>query len=698
MDKFIQSFSHQYLDSSSSLKLTARRKRKLTILGLFLFSLISLMIIISYSNNNILPGLSGISISSTFSDYYSNPKQQNKFEQQIQDHQTTKKGKRTIIFPNNFNHVHDHKGSYMMKDSELVKYYVETMEQALDPEDLIYRNRFTYKLPNIPYTEQKIEMFSDGGGGGDTSDSNTDMCPKLSTIIKVEASPAMNKNGDLKKILKTFLQEDSFYYRELSPFFPDLKKHFDEDTIDKHWYQFIGSTVWLEQYGVHLMVSRIIYTEKDQGLPKFSLAYLQVFDRNWKELDNVELIVPDPENISTTNNKNENKNTNKKPYGYKSVLYPTIAPIPVYHNSKQTGGRFYGIEDPRIVLIKTRHGYEEPVLIYNSHHRKILEKHFDNDQEGKINFNNYRSLFIGWIWQTQLGKIHLEELPNNEFKKNEYIKIKEFVKPNNNRGRTEKNWALFINYNQRLNQGFDSHVYFANQLKNLKILKCSILNDNDDDCEWEFQMDDYEDAGVLHGGTELININQLLHQYDYPELNSIKDLIPNGREYWVGFARASLKNCGCGSRMYRPNLIVLMKDGKNYKFAYVSSFVGLGIEILPWYLDKGLCEHYNLIIPNGISSWTIEKDLHQKEKDKQVMDYMAFTISRRDATVDVVYVKGLLKALFTDSSSSKHLLAVEQTGFKLVTNVDCALKNSEKFCKIYGETFKIDQEQEDKEN
>ncbi|KAF6071179.1 hypothetical protein FOB64_001586 [Candida albicans] len=211
-------------------------------------------------------------------------------------------------------------------------------------------------------------------------------------------------------------------------------------------------------------------------------------------------------------------------------------------------------------------------------------------------------------------------------------------------------------------------------------------------------MDDYEDAGVLHGGTELININQLLHQYDYPELNSIKDLIPNGREYWVGFARASLKNCGCGSRMYRPNLIVLMKDGKNYKFAYVSSFVGLGIEILPWYLDKGLCEHYNLIIPNGISSWTIEKDLHQKEKDKQVMDYMAFTISRRDATVDVVYVKGLLKALFTDSSSSKHLLAVEQTGFKSVTNVDCALKNSEKFCKIYGETFKIDQEQEDKEN
>ena len=48
----------------------------------------------------------------------------------------------------------------MMKDSELVKYYVETMEQALDPEDLIYRNRFTYKLPNIPYTEQKLKCLA----------------------------------------------------------------------------------------------------------------------------------------------------------------------------------------------------------------------------------------------------------------------------------------------------------------------------------------------------------------------------------------------------------------------------------------------------------------------------------------------------------------------------------------------------------
>ena len=78
------------------------------------------------------------------------------------------------------------------------------------------------------------------------------------------------------------------------------------------------------------------------------------------------------------------------------------------------------------------------------------------------------------------------------------------------------------------------------------------------------------------------------------------------------------------------------------------------------------------------------------------MDYMAFTISRRDATVDIVYIKGLLKALFS-GESGKHLLAIEQSGFKLVNNIDCALKNSEKFCKIYGEKFKIDQQEKEQE-
>ena len=81
----------------------------------------------------------------------------------------------------------------MMKDSELVKYYVETMEQALDPEDLIYRNRFTYKLPNIPYTEQKLKCLAMVVVVVTQVILILICVQNYQLLIKVEASPAMNK-------------------------------------------------------------------------------------------------------------------------------------------------------------------------------------------------------------------------------------------------------------------------------------------------------------------------------------------------------------------------------------------------------------------------------------------------------------------------------------------------------------------------
>ena len=65
------------------------------------------------------------------------------------------------------------------------------------------------------------------------------------------------------------------------------------------------------------MISRIIYTEVDQGLPIISLAYLQLFDRNWNELNDVELIIPDYETTTTT--------TTQSKYKYKSIIYPYFA-------------------------------------------------------------------------------------------------------------------------------------------------------------------------------------------------------------------------------------------------------------------------------------------------------------------------------------------------------------------------------------
>ncbi|RCK64431.1 Beta-mannosyltransferase 1 [Candida viswanathii] len=625
----------QILDSFAYTRLATPRssmmRNRLLLILLFVLSIVSIVTTLVYSK---------VDWDNTFS-----LQDSEEHEKVIENHQANHHEKRTIIFPS----------SFPLSNREIVDMYVHDLEEALDPEDLIFKNKLSHRLPNdLSFSKQEMELFSSNSESLDE-----DHCGDLSSKISVEATPAMNKNADLRKVLTRFMTDNGTYYNELKPFFPDLEKELREDTIDKHWYQLIGSSVWLKQYGVHLMVSRIVYTVKDQGTVQYSLTYLQVFDRNWKELDNVELVIPTDEG------------------SFKTVSYPSFAPMPVYHNANQISQRYYGVEDPRIQLITNSLGHEEPIILYNSHHRKISETEFENDTEGMVKFRTYRSIFIGWLWRTQRGKSNLEELPikDQQINSMEYIKVKELLRPNNERKGQEKNWAMFFNNQERLQYGYDNYIYFVYQFKNLKILKCPIYED--EPCSWEFEANEYMGAGELHGGSELINVNTILEQYNYPELESLLDRIPEGRELWIGFARAVIRKCGCGPKMYRPNLVVLMKDNNRYKFAYISSFAELGIEILPWSENTGLCDGTNLIIPNGISSWTIEKE------DEKLVDYMAFTISRRDATVDVVYLRGLLNALLLDQTRPK-LLDGEQLGFTSSVPAACALKASEKFCKVYG--------------
>lgn len=621
------------------------RQRNLLLILVFIIAIFSIFTVFIVSERDLLQEWKN-SISNT-----------EQYEQKLSQHQSVNRDKRTIIFPNNFE----------LSGNKLVNYYVKELELALDPQDLIFRNKFEHKIPDdITFEPYEVELFDSG-----TETSNLEQCLELSSKIKVEATPAYNKNADLVPILRKFHEENSLHYQEVKDLFPDLPKQLKEGTISEHWYQLIGSSVWLKQYGVHLMISRIMYTNKDQGLALISLSYLQVFDRNWKELNNVELMIRDDEGL------------------HKPIMYPQFAPIPIYHNAKYTDRQFYGIEDPRIQLVLNKHGDEEPIIVYNSVHRKIKEANFENDSEGHIAYDKYRSIFLGWLWRTQRGKTNIEEIPQKNVKNLEYIKIKEMIRPENNRRPTEKNWGLFLNYEERQDQGFDSHLYFIYQFKDTKILKCSLYDDKP--CEWEYQVNDYTGSGTFHGGTELISINRILDEHKLPELKNLKDRMPEGRQIWIGFARAVLKNCGCGTHLYRPNLIVFMKDKNEYKFAYVSSFTDFGIEVLEWWIGEGLCTAKNLIIPNGISSWTFEK-----EKDGSLMDYMSFTITRRDATIDLVYIKGILHALLFEDPNPK-LLSYEQKGFRTNTNLDCALRKSDEYCKIYGANVQATEELSNKD-
>ena len=158
--------------------------------------------------------------------------------------------------------------------------------------------------------------------------------------------------------------------------FSRFRKPTTRTYYEKHWFQLISSSVWLEQYGVHLMISRVIYTKTGNKVqPVISLSYVQAFDRNWTELKNVTLVVPDSGKAK-----------------FKTVSYPSFIPIPVYHNVNQQRGKFYGVEDPRIMLVKNKEGYEEPLIVYNSFNRSPPNANYLEEIKNLVKLDTYRSI------------------------------------------------------------------------------------------------------------------------------------------------------------------------------------------------------------------------------------------------------------------------------------------------------------------
>lgn len=76
------------------------------------------------------------------------------------------------------------------------------------------------------------------------------------------------------------------------------------------------------------MVSRIIYSPPGpRDSPLINFMYGQIFDKNFIELKDIELIVP-------SNNPDLGNLLADKPI-YSKIKYPMILPIPVYHNEEK---------------------------------------------------------------------------------------------------------------------------------------------------------------------------------------------------------------------------------------------------------------------------------------------------------------------------------------------------------------------------
>lgn len=301
-----------------------------------------------------------------------------------------------VIFPRGFE---------LRASRDLTNYY----RKHFNPDKNREFNSVTFNGPpsalaeavkHIDYHNHEISMYDT------TKDISSDLnnCePDINAKFKVDIGRARKHDDSLTKVVKrlAYQLENDDAMRELGVFFKgDLKKQIEEETVDQHWYKFAGTSVWLQQYGVHFMISRMLYSPTGKkNDPVMSLIFAQIYNERWEELDDVELIIPTVNPI-----------TNEKIYA--SLQFPSFLPIPFYHQSSYVNKRWYGPEDARILLVKNDDGLEEPLIVFNAYHRKVNKQENINEAASKVSHEFYRSMFMGWPFRFQHGKENVDGISN----------------------------------------------------------------------------------------------------------------------------------------------------------------------------------------------------------------------------------------------------------------------------------------------
>ncbi|KAI5957625.1 BMT4 [Candida theae] len=475
---------------------------------------------------------------------------------------------------------------------------------------------------------------------------NLQQCNRLQLNSSVMISKAAEVKTSLHEVLQNLLTiiesgEDPYLKDLKRIILPELRLQLDHNVVDKFWFRLAGSSVWLKDYGVHYMVSRIMYSHRGtRDGPLLSLSYAQLYDQNWNELVGTRLLVPKIRNA-----------TGDKQY---ILHFPQIIPIPFYQDEQLNEYQYYGPEDPRLMLVKNKAGYEEPLVLFNSYRCKMDT--FDDDEDDKLVTKErcYRAMSICWPWQ----------LDERKFSKTVELNIENY------RLRTQKNWTPFTSHLDRQVDGYDSHIYFVYRWANLDILKCDLQGACSYDYRFNTSLSLENDVGPFRGGTQLINLNDMV---------AVKD----NKEVWAGFARAHIDDCGCGSSMYRPNLVVIIKKRKHsrnyYKVTHISSSLSFDMYVPGWDLlyPQDSCLRSSVLIPNGVSQWVADRD----SAGAVVDDYLTLTLSVSDYTVHRINVKGLLKELINWGTFDYDIMG---NTHHANDNLVCALQSSFEFCTKYG--------------
>ncbi|KAI5963138.1 BMT3 [Candida pseudojiufengensis] len=625
-----------------------------------LILLITLIILIIYPIHLLFNG----SISSSYFENLQIPKPLNPNSNTIENYfhdtinqvllKNEKNSKKLMIFPKDY-------------QDEMKSLKVTNIKYDRNRDLIIYSGNsssmLSYELINLPKHSHEIQIFN-----GIFNQDYPNSCSRNQNNINLTISDNFIFNDDfnimITKLIEQLNNDESFI--EIDGFFEKkLPKMLQDNLLHKHFYKFAGTSIWLKKYGVHLMISRVIFSRK--GLkwnPQISLLYAQIYDKNWNEIYDLDLLIP----VIQPDGSRE----------YESLNFPKFLPIAYYFDYNFTKRRWYGPEDTRIMLIENEYEEEEPVIIFNSDHRvvkNITQISKENDISYKLNFEMKRSMFIGWPFRYQLGKSNTDGFNNEKFDNIKYNKVLELKIENQERQSVEKNWTPFIIPRERRENKGDQFIHFVYQWDNLEILKCDITNNIENgisNCMFIYKdsQKNVKKVGPIRGGTEMIPLSSIDPKYKYEDI-------------WIGFLRAHIKHCGCGRSMYRPNFYIFSKSATiGFKVDYLSSSISFNIPVTGWRKHEIQCASRdpNVLIPNGISMWEQNNEMEE--------DILSLTLSVADENNSIIHIYGLKQIIDNliennDITMSNNFGEVDLS-YDNESLLKCVLDSSIEFCKQYG--------------
>lgn len=508
-----------------------------------------------------------------------------------------------------------------------------------------YSSPLTTDIINQPYDPYSFPIF-------DTLSGVTKNCDEIRTDEVFHISRYHILPDDFDEMFSILIgqieTEGAFDYLK-GGFQNKLNEYLNAGVLHKHFAKFAGTSVWLQDHGVHLMISRVTYRAKGGKCVQFSLLYAQIFDRNWNELHNIDLVVPVR---SSTGDKRKHRKIN----------FPRFMPIPFFHPGLIFRRLWYGPEDCRLLMIRNEYNELEPIIIFNEVHRipKDVNKSAD-DTSTKISYSNFRSMFIGWLFRYQLGKFNTDGATGEKYDQNEYIRVAELRVKNSKRRKTEKNWTPLYHEQE------PDYLYIIPEWEKLTVLKCHLYDELDGvvTCNYIHKLiKSLPKLGKLRGGTELI---------------PVKTQDPD-RPTWIGFLRAKMQKCGCGLAMYRPQLAIITMLDDTFQVTHVSSFVSFNIPVLGWSDKQDVCGWwYNALIPNGLSMWEIDQ--------RTGIDYLTLTLSAQDESNYIVQISGIdayVKSVTSQSEKIDENYSID--AYRSMK--ECVLLENVKFCAAYAEKMK----------